>query len=75
MAVKIVTDSTSDILPESKLAKDLGVTVVPQYVHFGAESYQGGVDMPSDEFYHRLEGSKKLPTTSAPSPGGNCWYI
>jgi DegV family protein with EDD domain len=69
MAVKIVTDSTSDILPESKLAKDLGVTVIPLYIYFGTESYRDGVDMFADEFYQRLEGSKSLPTTSAPSPG------
>jgi DegV family protein with EDD domain len=67
--VKIVTDSTSDIPPESEIARKLEITVVPQYVHFGTESYRDSVDISTDEFYHRLERSEKLPTTSAPSSG------
>ena len=67
--IKVVTDSTSDITAESEIAKELGITVVPQHVNFETESYRDGVDISSDEFYYCLERSKKLPTTSAPSPG------
>jgi len=65
--VKIVTDSVSDLSPQT--AKDLGITVIPLNVHFGAESYRDGVDLTADEFYRKLENSSTLPKTSAPSSG------
>ena len=67
MAVKIVTDSTSDLTPE--IAGELGITVVPLYVHFGTEVYRDGIDLTTEDFYRRLEQSEILPITSAPSPG------
>ncbi len=67
MTVKVVTDSTSDILAE--VAQELGITVVPLYVHFGHETYQDGVDLSADEFYRRLMTEPELPKTSAPSSG------
>jgi len=71
MAVKIVTDSTSDLTPE--IASELGITVVPLNVHFsteiGTETYRDGVDLKAEDFYRRLEQNKTLPTTSAPAPG------
>jgi len=71
MAVKVVTDSTSDLTPE--IASELGITVVPLNVHFGTEigteTYRDGVDLTTEDFYRKLEQSKTLPTTSAPAPG------
>ena len=67
MAVKIVTDSTSDLSPE--LAESLGIAVVPCNVQFGTESLKDGVDIKSDEFYERLTTGPVHPTTSQPSPG------
>ena len=71
MAVKIVTDSTSDLTPE--IASELGITIVPLNVHFstefGTETYRDGVDLKAEDFYRRLEQNKTLPTTSAPAPG------
>lgn len=67
MTVKIVTDSTSDLTPD--IANELGVTVVPLYVHFGTETYRDGVDLTTEDFYQKLEQSEILPTTSAPSLG------
>jgi DegV family protein with EDD domain len=64
--VKIVTDSTSDLPPE--VAKEMGITVVPLYVHFGEEVFQDGVDISGNEFYRRLTEGPVLPKTSAPSP-------
>lgn len=66
MTVKIVTDSTSDIPPQ--LAAQLGICVIPLYVHFGNEVYRDGIDLSTDEFYKRLVVSKRLPTTSTVSP-------
>jgi DegV family protein with EDD domain len=67
MTVKIVTDSTSDLTPE--IARELGITIVPLYVHFGTEVYRDGLDLTTEDFYQKLAQSKDLPTTSAPSPG------
>ncbi len=67
MAVRIVTDSTSDLPPE--LASELGISVVPLSVIFGDDVYRDKVDITHDLFYEKLVSSKVLPTTSAPSVG------
>jgi DegV family protein with EDD domain len=66
MAVKIITDSTSDLSAE--VAEILGITVVPLHIHFGNETYKDGVDISTDEFYRRLTENKIYPSTSAPPP-------
>ena len=66
MAVRIVTDSTSDI-PKA-LVEELNVTVVPLTISFGGQSYRDGIDLGADEFYSRLQQEKDLPTTSQPPP-------
>ena len=65
--VKVVTDSVSDL--PNDVAKEMGIAIVPLYVHFGSEAYKDGVDLSTEEFYHKLEASSTLPTTSAPAPG------
>lgn len=67
MAVRIVTDSTSDIPPQ--LAQELGVTIIPLYVYFGNEAFKDGVDITRDEFFQRLTTGNVLPRTSQPSVG------
>ncbi len=64
--VKIVTDSCSDITPQ--LAQEFGISVMPLYVQFGNETYRDNVDLSTEEFYHKLETSKILPTTSTAVP-------
>jgi DegV family protein with EDD domain len=66
MAVCIVTDSTSDILPAQ--AEALGITIVPLTVFFGDEAYLDGVELDNAGFYRKLQASKALPRTSQPSP-------
>ena len=66
MAVRIVTDSTSDIPLEQ--AEALGITVVPLTVFFGEEAYLDGVELDNAGFYRKLQASKALPRTSQPSP-------
>ncbi|MCL1886072.1 MAG: DegV family protein [Dehalococcoidia bacterium] len=66
MAVKIVTDSTSDIPAE--IARELDITVVPLLVLFGQESFKDRVDITTDEFYNRLAQGNILPTTTQPHP-------
>ncbi len=67
MAVKIVTDSVADL--PTGVARELGITVVPLNVRFGAEVYRDGIDLSPEQFYERLRQSKILPVTSVPSPG------
>jgi len=67
MTVKVVTDSTADLPPE--LARMLGITVVPVYIHFGRERFRDGVDMDPAQFYRKLAESQNHPTTSQPSVG------
>ena len=66
MAVKIITDSLSDITND--MAEGLGVTVVPVYVRFGEEVYRDRVEMTTDEFYYRLTHGNVWPTTTQPTP-------
>lgn len=65
MAIKIVTDSTSDIEPSQAAA--LGVDVVPLFVLWGDQSYRDYVDLSRAEFYERLKTEPVLPTTSQPT--------
>ena len=67
MTVKIVTDSVSDL--PLQVAKELGITVVPAYIHFGMDTYRDGIDLTTEQFYDKLRRSKILPVTSVPSPG------
>ena len=67
MAIRIVTDSTSDI--PAGLAEELGITVVPANVVIDDVNYRDGVDLTPDEFYRRLTTGNRLPTTSQPSMG------
>ena len=60
--VAIVTDSTAYI-PDD-LLKKYDITVAPQIVIWGEESFRDGIDIQPDEFYKRLENSKVMPTTS-----------
>ncbi len=66
MALRIVTDSVSDI--PAPLARELGITVVPLVFGFGEESFRDGVDMDADAFYAKLAGSADMPRTSTPTP-------
>ena len=67
MAVKVVTDSSSDIPPE--LAEQLGIAVVPCTIFFGEEGFKDGVEISKDEFFHRLTTGSITPTTTQPSVG------
>ena len=66
MAVKIVTDSVSDL--PSEVVEGLGITVIPILVRFGEEVYRDGIDLTAEQFYDRLKYSQIPPVTSVPSP-------
>ena len=60
--VAIVTDSTA-YLPND-LLKLYSITVTPQILIWGDETFQDGVDIQPNEFYRKLETAKTMPTTS-----------
>jgi len=65
LSVKIVTDSTVDLLPET--IKELGITVVPVYVMSGNKTYRDGLDISQTEIYNRMLEGEQF-TTSQPTP-------
>lgn len=66
MAIRFLTDSTADILPEEAARR--GIAVVPLKTIFGETAYRDGVDLTHGEFYDMLTQAKQLPTTSQPTP-------
>ena len=64
MSVKIIVDSTADLLPAQKAR----VQVVPLTVHFGDKEYIDGVNIDHKTFYEMLVESDELPSTSQATP-------
>ena len=64
MNVRIIVDSTADLLPEIRSR----VHVVPLTVHFGDEEYIDGVTIDHKTFYEKLVETDVLPTTSQATP-------
>jgi len=62
MAIRIITDSGSDIVGWEE------VTVVPLSITYGEESFKDGVEITTEQFYHKLVVEKNIPMTSQPSP-------
>lgn len=64
MKTRIIVDSTSDLLPQTKEQ----VHVVPLTVHFGEEEYIDGVTIDHKAFYEKLTETVLHPTTSQATP-------
>ncbi|HEY3310445.1 MAG TPA: DegV family protein [Anaerolineales bacterium] len=60
--IAFVTDSTA-YLPQEYLEKH-NITVVPQVLIWGDQTFEDGVDIQPDEFYRRLSTAKVMPSTS-----------
>src|SRR4026209_296204 len=60
--IALVTDSTTYMPPE--LVKKYNISVAPQVLIWGDQTYKDGVDIESSEFFTRLKTSKLMPTTS-----------
>lgn len=67
MAVRVVTDSTSDITQAD--AARWGIEVVPLNIHAGPRQFRDGIDIQPEEFFRRLESSRGIPKTSQPAAG------
>ena len=60
--IAVVTDSTT-YLP-SDLVKKYNISIAPQVLIWGEQTYKDGVEIQSQEFFTRLKTSKVMPTTS-----------
>jgi len=60
--IAVVTDSTAWIPKD--LTTKYNITVAPQVLIFGEQTYNDGVDIQPDEFYARIKTTKVMPTTS-----------
>jgi len=67
--MQIVTDSGVDLALTPEEQRELRIRVVPLVVNLEGQTYREGIDITTDEFYHRLVETNALPTTSQPSPG------
>jgi len=67
VTIRVVTDSSCD-LPQG-LVDALRIEIVPLTIRFGEEELVDRVELDTDEFWTRLEHSKLLPETAAPSAG------
>ncbi len=66
MAIRLVIDSGSDILPAE--ATSMNITHIPMSVYFGDREYKDAVTLSHAEFYEKLADSSQLPTTSQITP-------
>lgn len=64
MKVRIIVDSTADLIPEVKEK----IIVVPMTVRFGDEEFIDGVTINHKEFYEKLVETDIMPTTSQATP-------
>ena len=60
--IAVVTDSTTYMPPE--LVKKHNISIAPQVLIWGNQTYKDGVEMQSEEFFTRLKTTKVMPTTS-----------
>lgn len=66
MPVKIVSDTTAELPAEMRERWD--IQIVPQYIHFGEETFRDEFEITAEEFYRRQAEADELPKTSAPPP-------
>jgi DegV family protein with EDD domain len=64
--VALVTDSTACMPPE--LYQKYSISVAPQVLIWGNETFRDGVDIQPNEFYKRLAKATVMPSTSQVTP-------
>src|SRR5258708_20733492 len=63
--VRIVTDSSADILPTH--ARAIGVVVVPNWILLDGQALRDGVELTAAQFYARLPHARTVPSTQPAS--------
>lgn len=67
MATAIVTDSTA-YMPKAEL-EQYNIHMIPLTVVLNGETYEEEVTLQAEDFYDKIRGGKKLPTSSQPPIG------
>jgi DegV family protein with EDD domain len=65
--VVILSDSTCDLTQD--ILRQINVPIIPLHVIFNGESYDDGLNLPTNQMYQMVDKLGVLPTTSAVSPG------
>jgi DegV family protein with EDD domain len=65
--IRIVTDTDSNITQE--LMDKHAIEAAPIYIHFGEEAVREHYEITPTQFYQRMAGMHRLPTTSQPPVG------
>ncbi|MEH6938560.1 DegV family protein [Bacillus sp. JJ664] len=65
--IKIVTDSTADLLKED--IENLHINVIPLSIQINGETYLDGIDISAKQFIQEMKKSNELPKTSQPAVG------
>lgn len=65
-SIKIITDSTADIPPQ--LAEELGIEVIPLFIHVDEHVHRADIDITNEEFYLKLLDGDHTFSASSPSP-------
>lgn len=65
--IKIVTDSTADLLKEE--IENLNITVIPLTIQINGGTYLDGVNISPKQFIDEMQQSVELPKTSQPAVG------
>ncbi|MET3195341.1 DegV family protein [Bacillus sp. OAE603] len=65
--IKIVTDSTADLLKEE--IENLHINVIPLSIQINGETYLDGIDISPKQFIQEMKKSNELPKTSQPAVG------
>ncbi|MFZ2097559.1 MAG: DegV family protein [Anaerolineales bacterium] len=66
MMLKIVMDSAGEIPDEWR--NEFDVEVIPVNIQFENKTYQQGIDLSNDDFYHLADSTGVIPKTSQPTP-------
>ncbi|MFZ1041133.1 MAG: DegV family protein [Anaerolineales bacterium] len=65
-SIALMTDSTCDI-PE-ELIQQYGITIIPELVIWGDQTFRDRIDITPQAFYERIEKDPVMPTTTLPTP-------
>jgi DegV family protein with EDD domain len=65
-SIALMTDSTCDI-PED-LIQQYGITIIPELVIWGGQTFRDRIDISPQTFYERIEKDSVMPTTTLPTP-------
>lgn len=66
MRIGVVTDSPSDV--PADIVERYKIEVIPAILVIEGKEYIDGVDISREEYYRRLPGLRRPPSTAAPSP-------